>query len=336
MGWTWVVDEWHEPAAMEPVTLTPIPGRIRPRGLWSRRMVAGRGQLTLLGLLAVLTIGAWVLTIHQARTMDMGMGIVARGAVAPAAGSAQTEPVAMDGMVQDNPTTSNVGMVVASGMSSMARDGWSWDGFATFFVVWAVMMAAMMLPAATPVLLLFRTISAKRRERGHALVPTWVFATGYLLIWAAAGGVTWILVQLGSEMAGRLSTTSRGTWAPLALGATLAAAGLYQFTPLKSMCLRQCQSPMGFLMTHWRDGSTGALRMGAVHGGYCLGCCWALFAVLVAVGVMSLAWMLLLTLVVFAEKVLPLGQRAPRVVGTAFLALGVLVAVGATGMPWSA
>jgi len=291
----------------------------------------------LLASLAVLTIGAWGLTIHQARTMDMPMGIVASGGDGGAASSSgPTDSLTMDDMATDQPMPPDAGTLAASGMSGMGEDGWSWRGGTTFVVAWAVMMAAMMFPAAAPVLLLFRTVTAKRRGRGQALAMTWVFAGGYLLVWTAVGGATWLLVQLGSDAAGRLGSASRATWAPLALGATLLVAGLYQFTPLKHMCLRQCQSPMGFLMTRWRDGTVGALRMGAVHGAYCLGCCWALFAVLVAAGVMSLAWMLLLTLVVFAEKVLPVGRRAPRVIGAAFLVLGVLVAAGAAPMPWSA
>ena len=126
------------------------------------------------------------------------------------------------------------------------------------------------------------------------------------------------------------------TGAPIALGTALAMAGLYQFTPLKAACLGHCQSPVGFVMTHWRDGYGGALRMGLTHGAFCLGCCWALFAVLVAAGVMSLAWMLLLTLVVFAEKVLPVSRRAVQITGVSFLLLGLLVATGSTRFPWLA
>ena len=220
-------------------------------------------------------------------------------------------------------------------MSGMAAAGWSLDGFATFVAAWAVMMAAMMFPAAAPMLLLFRRVYAQRQAAGTGFVPTWVFAAGYLLVWTVVGALTWVLVRLGSDLAGRLGDAKRRTWAPLALGAVLVVAGLYQLTPLKRVCLDHCRTPLGFVMTHWRDGRLGALRMGAVHGAYCLGCCWALFAVLVAAGVMSLAWMLLLTLVVFAEKVLPLGRGTSRGVGVAFLALGVVVASGAAAMPWT-
>ena len=305
------------------------PARAAPpgRSSWLRPTTPQeRGQLALLALLAALTVGAWAVTVRQARTMDMPMGIVARGAASGGTTAGDAED--MGGMAMDGPAG-----VAASGM---AAAGWSLDGFATFVAAWSVMMAAMMFPAAAPMLLLFRRVYTQRKAAGGGFVPTWVFAAGYLLVWTAIGALTWALVQLGSDLAGRLSATERGTWAPLALGATLVVAGLYQFTPLKGVCLRQCQSPVGFVMTRWRDGHLGALRMGVVHGAYCLGCCWALFAVLVAAGVMSLAWMLLLTLVVFAEKVLPAGRGTSRAVGVAFLALGVFVASGATPMPWTA
>lgn len=297
-----------------------------------RRSTLERGEVVLLGLLAVLTVAAWAMTIHQARTMDMPMGVVARGAVAPEPRAAA--PNGMDGRAMDTPGRDAMGTASAAGMAGMASLRWSWDAFAAFLVVWAVMMAAMMFPAAAPMLLLVRKIAGARRARGGALIPTWVFAGGYLLVWTVVGAVTWVLVRLGSALSGHLGAADRETWAPIALGATLVGAGLYQFTPLKVGCLRHCQSPVGFVMTRWQDGYRGALRMGVVHGAYCLGCCWALFAVLVAAGVMSLAWMLLLTLVVFAEKVLPLGPRAPQAVGAVFVVFGVLVAGGAAELPW--
>jgi len=298
------------------------------------RLSLDRGQAVLLATLALLTVGGWALTISQARTMDMPMGVVVRGAAD--AGASVGDTASMPGMDMEASTSDEMGAMAASAMSGMSGAGWSWSGFLTFLVAWAVMMAAMMFPAAAPMILLFHAVSRSRTARTHAAVPTWVFAAGYLLAWAAIGAATWVIVRLVSDLAGRLGTSTRETWAPWALGGVLVAAGLYQFTPLKTVCLRHCQSPMGFVMTHWRDGRPGALRMGVVHGAYCLGCCWLLFAVLVAAGVMSLAWMLALTLVVFAEKVLPVGSRAVVASGVALVALGVLVATGATAFPWSA
>ena len=292
------------------------PGRSR----WFRAKTAlERGQLVVLSVVIVLTVAAWLLTIWQARTMDMSMGVVARGAAG--------ESNAMGDMAMDG-----AGDMAASGMAGAT---WSLDSLATFVGAWAVMMAAMMFPGAAPMLLLFRRVYTQRQASGSGFVPTWIFAAGYLLIWTAVGAITWALVRLGSDLASRLSSTERGTWAPLALGAVLALAGVYQLTPLKRVCLDHCRTPLSFVMTHWREGRLGALRMGIIHGTYCLGCCWALFAVLVAAGVMSLAWMLLLTLVVFAEKALPVGRTTIRAGGVAFIVLGVLVASGATSMPWA-
>jgi predicted metal-binding membrane protein len=277
-------------------------------GRWPRSVQA-RGQLLVLAALLFLTIGAWALTVYQARITDMPMGVAVRGVVeAPAAD-------------ED----------VMAGMPGM---GWTWDALIAFIVVWAVMMAAMMLPTAAPMLLLYHAIARKRQAGGHALVATWIFGLGYLAVWSAIGVVTWLLVQAGSDLASRMSMTNRATWAPIALGAVLVGAGLYQFTPLKASCLRQCQLPIRFLMSRWRDGHRGALRLGFLHGAYCLGCCWALFAVLVATGVMSLAWMLLLTLVVVVEKLLPFGPRSSRFIGAGLVILGVVVAAG-RDLPWT-
>ncbi len=306
-----------------------------------------RGQLLLLVLLALLTAGAWAVTVHQARTMDMSMGVMIRGGGGSMSDSPLTsadssdvagmdDMASMPGMATDMPSEPDASQPASASMAGMASDGWTWDGLSDFVIAWGVMMAAMMFPAAAPMLLLYRTVAMGRRARGGAFVPTWVFAAGYLLVWVGAGVVTWVLVQLGSDIAGRFVEADRHRWAPVALGIVLLGAGLYQFTSLKGMCLRQCQSPVGFVMTHWRDGYRGALRMGVVHGLFCLGCCWALFAVLVAAGVMSLAWMLLLTLVVFLEKVVPRVAWGSRAVGVAFVALGVVVMAGAIDMPWVA
>jgi predicted metal-binding membrane protein len=266
-------------------------------------------RLVVLVSLIILTAAAWVVTLQQTATMPTSMGIAIRDTM----GGAGMGDMAMAG----------------------APSGWSVMGAAVFVAIWTVMMAAMMLPAATPMLLMFAAAQTGRSGRS-SVAPTWVFAAGYLVVWAVAGLAVYALVQIGSDVASRLTPANRATWAPLALGATLVAAGVYQFTPLKHICLRHCRSPLGFVMQHWRAGRLGAFRMGLRHGTYCLGCCWALFAVLVAAGVMSLAWMLLLTLVVFAEKVLPQGERASRVVGAAFILLGMAVATGVLEMPWVA
>lgn len=293
-----------------------------------------RGQLLLLGVLALLTVLTWVWSIHEARTMDMPMGVVVRGA--PDALHTPATAGDMDAnsdMAMEEMAPSQMSEMAATGMASM---GGTWDGFLVFFLVWAVMMMAMMFPAAAPMLLLFQRVATQRTGPRQAAVPVWLFGAGYIAVWIAIGAIVWVLIQLTSDLAGRVGHAERTTWAPLALGTVLIVAGLYQFTPLKTACLRHCQSPLNFVMTHWRSGRRGAFRMGVVHGAYCVGCCWALFAVLVAAGVMSMAWMLLLTLVVFAEKVLSSGPRMAQLTGVALLILGVLVASGTTGLPWSA
>ncbi len=302
-----------------------------------------RGQRLLLVAIVLLTIGAWAITIYQARTMDMPMGIVLRGIGDTAADSVEVmsadSPAAdtsMAGMDMGDSSPADVQSAVSTGMSGMGMVTWTWDSITTFLVAWTVMMVAMMFPAAAPMVLLYHKMASERRNTTETMAGTWVFLGGYLLVWSLAGVVTWVLVQVGIEYGSRLGSSDRDTWAPIALGGTLLIAAAYQFTPLKERCLRQCQSPVGFLMTHWRPGNRGAVEMGFVHGAYCLGCCWALFAVLVAAGVMSLAWMLLLTAIVFAEKVLPAPRWMPQAVGVAFAGLGLLVAGGAFHMPWLA
>jgi predicted metal-binding membrane protein len=294
-----------------------------------------RDRLILLILLAIVTAGAWALTVYQATTMDMPMGVMPRGGAGISESTTPADMGDMDGM-GDMEAMGGTAMDDAADMaaSGMAGAAWSLAGFSAFVLAWAVMMAAMMFPAAAPMIVLFQATAARRKAAGRAFVPTWIFVLGYLLVWTVIGGITWILVQVASDAAGQLGFATRETWGPLTLGIVLVMAGLYQLTPLKRVCLDHCRSPFGFVMQHWREGYGGALQMGLIHGLYCLGCCWALFAVLVAAGVMSLAWMLLLTLVVFAEKVLPFGPRAAQIVGVTFLILGVVVAVGAAELPW--
>jgi predicted metal-binding membrane protein len=263
--------------------------------------------LTLLVSLIAVTATAWAVTLYP---FAMGASM----------GSAMGE---MEGMAMED-----------MAMDSMAA-GWSFAGLLIFVTVWTIMMVAMMLPAAAPMILIFAAAQA-RRDR-HVAVPTWIFVIGYIVVWAAAGLGAYVLDQAFTKLVSSQASLDPGTWAPLALGITLILAGLYQFTPLKHVCLRQCRSPWGFVAQYWREGRTGAVNMGVRHGLYCLGCCWAPFAVLTAVGMMSIAWMLSLTLVVFAEKVFPYGLRISAAVGVALIAIGLLIASGALQqLPWRA
>jgi predicted metal-binding membrane protein len=171
------------------------------------------------------------------------------------------------------------------------------------FVMWWVMMVAMMLPSASPMILLFARIQRSQQAKGAPFVPTSVFAAGYLVVWGGfsvlAAGTQW-----GLERAGLLSAMLSST-SGLFGGMLLLAAGLYQLTPLKQACLRNCRSPLQFIMHHWRQGSVGAWRMGIAHGVFCLGCCWLLMGLLFVGGVMNLYWIIGLAVFVLLEKTLP-------------------------------
>jgi len=172
---------------------------------------------------------------------------------------------------------------------------------------WTVMMAAMMLPSAAPLVLLYG-------RRSDTLASTLLMA-GYLLTWAFVG-----LAAYAVDM--RLPDPGNGV-----VAAVLIAAGIYQFTPLKSACLRRCRSPVDFLVTHWQAGRLGALRIGLEHGAYCVGCCWALMAVLVVAGAMGLVWVVAIAAAIAAEKLLPGGPWLGRVGGIALLVAGIVVAL---------
>ena len=188
-----------------------------------------------------------------------------------------------------------------------------------FLAMWTSMMVAMMFPTIAPIVLLHRMVV---RRQGGGLAPTAVFVAGYLVIWVAFGALP-LLALLGFR-----EVSDTATWVPRVGGATLAVAGLYQFTPWKALCLRACRSPLTFLATHnFGRGLTGTLRAGASHGTYCLGCCWALMTVLFVVGLMNLAWMAAIAVVFLAEKNWKHGVALTKVVGTALVVFGIAVLV---------
>jgi predicted metal-binding membrane protein len=209
-------------------------------------------------------------------------------------------------------------------------------GAAAFLAAWGVMMAAMMLPSATPLISLYAAIQ-RRSSPERRGIPAALFALVYLFMWLLAGVPVYVASVAVAAAAEASSTVAR--LLPYGVALALLAAGVYQFTPLKSRCLTVCQSPLGFLMGHWRPGAMGTLRMALAHSLYCLGCCAGLMIVLVAAGAMSLPWALLIAAVVFAEKVLPRGAWTARVTGVALVLLGVFVVVepglAATLRGWS-
>ena len=200
-----------------------------------------------------------------------------------------------------------------------------------FLMIWVVMMVAMMFPTAAPMILTFHRVQASKRQRGQAFVATWVFVAAYMAVWTLSG-VAAYAGALAAEAIAADATLSAAAAARIG-GAILLAAGLYQLTPLKDVCLSKCRTPISFIMTSWREGTGGALRMGLLHGSYCLGCCWLLFFVLFPLGVMNVAAMAVITLLVFAEKTLPWGRPVVRAAAGALIAYGLLILAAPQVLP---
>ena len=210
---------------------------------------------------------------------------------------------------------------------SSTVENWSVAYAALMFVMWWIMMIAMMTPSAAPMILIYGRVYRHEQRQGklaNGTVPTFIFALGYVLSWAAfsvvAAGLQW-----GLERIGLLHQMTMWSITPFFTAALLVAAGLYQLTPLKSVCLERCRSPAQYLAKHFRPGAFGALRLGWKHGLYCLGCCWCLMALLFAGGIMNLVWIAGLAIYVLLEKVAPQGQTIARLAGFALVLLGVWV-----------
>ena len=254
-----------------------------------------RDRAIVIAGLAGLVLLAWLYLLHLARTMAAGMADMERHA--------------------------------AMGMAMPQLHAWTSAELALTFLMWAVMMVAMMVPSAAPMILLFATIHRRRREQQQPAVPVALFLAGYLVIWAAYAAAA-TLAQWGLHAAALLSASMATTSAVLG-GALLVGAGLFQWSPLKRICLANCRSPLSFLMTRWREGSRGAFAMGVDHGLYCVGCCWMLMALLFVAGVMNLAWVAAIAIVVLLEKVVPGGEWIGRVLGIALVGAGLVLVVGA-------
>ncbi|WP_100499617.1 DUF2182 domain-containing protein [Geodermatophilus chilensis] len=212
-------------------------------------------------------------------------------------------------------------------MQGMDEGPWTGLGALGWFLgVWVVMMAAMMFPSVAPTVALYSRMTRQRSPLSPLL-----FAGGYLVTWAGAGLVAFALVATVDRVAGDVLAWDRaGRWVA---AATLVVAAVYELTPLKDVCLGKCRSPLGFLLGSWRDGRWGALRMGAKHGAWCVGCCWALMASLFALGVMSVAWMAFVAGLIAIEKTLPWRRVANYGTAVVLLTLGVLLWLAPHGMP---
>lgn len=217
----------------------------------------------------------------------------------------------------------DVGMKVA--MPQMLS--WGALDLVLTFVMWAVMMVAMMVPSVSPMVLLFATINRKRRAEQSPFVPTSVFLLGYLVIWTGFSAIA-TSAQWGLHSAALLSPMMVST-SPIFGGVLLVAAGIFQWTPLKHVCLKHCRSPLEFLMKDWREGTRGALIMGLRHGSFCVGCCWALMGLLFVAGVMNLLWVATIAAFVLIEKVFPVGHWVDRLAGLGLIGWGGWMAAAA-------
>lgn len=246
-----------------------------------------RDSMLIIACMAIATILAWIYLIHLDRQMS--------------------------------PATSYDQAMAAMGMSS--NTPWTAADLFLTFAMWAVMMVGMMAPSATPVILLFGA-SEKRAGKKMPFLGAGAFALGYLAVWTLFSALA-ALAQWGLHQAAMLSPAV-SVLSPRLGGAVLIVAGAYQLSPWKSQCLTHCRSPLSFLMTHWRPGRLGAFSIGAHHGAFCLGCCWALMAILFVVGVMNLLWVAVLTLFVLFEKVGPKGAVLARLGGVALIVAGIV------------
>jgi predicted metal-binding membrane protein len=211
--------------------------------------------------------------------------------------------------------------------------GMDLGGLGFYTTVWVVMMAAMMFPSVAPTVVMYDRLRAGHRDKGKGAAAdgTVLFVAGYLFVWAAVGVGAYGLVELGRELSpGWLAWDEAGRYVT---GGVIVAAAVYQLTPAKEACLVKCRSPFMFLAERWRHGGLGGLKLGAAHGAWCVGCCWALMAALFAVGLMSLGWMAVIAAFIAAEKLLPWPRAARLAVAAALLALGLGVALAPGHVP---
>jgi predicted metal-binding membrane protein len=225
---------------------------------------------------------------------------------------------------------------------ALAAAGWWWTadrmrgmddgpwtalgGFGWFVGAWVVMMGAMMFPSVAPTVALYSKLTKQRSPLSPLL-----FAAGYLVVWGAVGVAAFALARAGGSIDGDLLMWDGA--GRVVAGVTLLVAAAYELTPLKDVCLGKCRSPLGFLLGAWREGPRGALQMGAKHGAWCVGCCWALMASLFALGVMSVFWMVVVAVLIAVEKTLPWRRAATYGTAAILLVLGVLVLAAPDAVP---
>lgn len=223
---------------------------------------------------------------------------------------------------QMNASMSEVNDMAAMGMA-MPEPAWDVSRFVLTFLMWAVMMMAMMLPSAAPFILLYARVGRSAAADGVVFAPTFWFAAGYVLAWAGFSAMA-TLAQFALSQAALITPMAvlSSRW----VGAgVLFAAGVYQWTPLKDACLTRCRTPLSFIQSHggFKGEAVASVRIGLLHGLYCIGCCWMLMALLFVGGVMNLLWIAALAILVLLEKVLPAGVWVARAAGVTFVAAAV-------------
>jgi predicted metal-binding membrane protein len=269
-------------------------GELRNRDISSLEAVLRRDRLIVAGALAAIVVVAWAYVLWLAADMDMGGMDMAGFRMIPA----------------------------GIGIMAPANAPWTAIEFAFVFAMWAVMMVGMMTPSAAPMMLMYARVGRQGQASGKVFAPTGWFAAGYFLVWIAFS-LAATLAQWAVERAALLDERM-ASGSNVFAAAVLIAAGVYQWTPLKDVCLVQCQSPFGFLMRHggFRANIRGCLLLGLRHGAYCVGCCWVLMALLFVGGVMNVLWIAVLALLVLLEKLMPFGRWVARAAGIVFLAAG--------------
>ena len=268
--------------------------------------VLERERLVVLSCLLAVTGLAWLYLVADAARM----GEMAGMSSAPAPDAAMTAPGGM-----------------APGEMSRASPVWAAGPFVMTFLMWSVMMVGMMLPSAAPAILLFLGIARNRRGRAGPVPSALAFTAGYIVLWVAFSALA-ALLQTWLEQLRLLTPMLRSASAAMT-GILLIGAGVYQWLPVKEACLRQCRAPLQTFLFHWRRGPIGAFRMGAEHGLYCLGCCWALMLLLFTAGVMNLLWVAMIAALVFVEKLLPMGHAFARGSGCLMVVVGLYWLVAA-------
>jgi predicted metal-binding membrane protein len=242
--------------------------------------------------LGVITVAAWVYVVETARRMAAGSAGMSGQSMAPM----------MDAMTGTQP--------------------WTGTEFVLRLAMWVVMMVAMMVPTAAPMTLMYAAVARKAAAQHNPLAPTFVFVAGYIAMWTLFSLVATI-AQEALEKAALLSPMMVSRSAVFG-AAVLILAGIYQFTPLKNACLRNCRAPARFLARYWRSGNLGAFRMGLRLGAYCVGCCWILMGLLFVGGVMNVLWIAAIAIFVLLEKTIPFGDISGRFAGAAMIAAGAL------------